>query len=88
MNVAQVDEMKINVVQMAVLEIVFVRCDVLEIKINNLFGKHMLLCKTTSFIYMEECSVLAKSIFNCVDCLNAFDFQGEYFISEALLGCC
>ena len=48
----------------------------------------MFLCRPTGFIYRDEGSELAKSFFNIVDCLDAFDLQGEYRIGKAFFGNC
>ena len=64
------------------------RCDKLEIKINYLLGEGMFICRAAGFIYRDEGSELAKSLFNSVDCLDAFDLQGDYRIGNAFLGSC
>ena len=51
------------------------RCDKLKIIINNLLSKHKFVCKIASFIYRDESSELAKSLFKFKDCFNAFDFK-------------
>ena len=62
--------------------------DELELKINYLLGKYMLVCRTTDFLYRDKGSEVAKFFFKSMDCLYAFDFQGDYRIGEAfLVGC-
>ena len=56
------------------------RCDKLEIKI--------FVCSAAGVIYRNEGSELAKSLFNSVDCLDAFGFQGDYRIGKVLFGSC
>ena len=63
-------------------------CDELKIKINYLLGDYMLICRAAGFIYKDEGSELAKSLCNSVNCLDAFDFQGDYRFGEAFLGGC
>ena len=48
----------------------------------------MFVCRTAGFIYRDEGSKLAKSLFNSVDCLDAFDLQGDYWIVKAIFGSC
>ena len=48
----------------------------------------MLGCRAAGFIYRDEGSALAKSLFNSVDCLNAFDLQDDYRIGKAFVGSC
>ena len=66
-------------------ELFCLRCDELEIKINNLLSEHMFVCRTAGFIYWNKSSKLAKSFFKNADCLDAFDLQGDYRICEAFL---
>ena len=63
-------------------------CDELEIKINNLLGEHMFVCRVSGFIYWDKGSELATSLFKSVDCIDPFDLQSDYRIGEACLGCC
>ena len=48
----------------------------------------MLVCRAAGFIYRDECSELAKSLFKSVNRFDAFDLQGDYRIGEAFLGGC
>ena len=48
----------------------------------------MLVCRAASFIYWNEGSELAKSLFNSVDCLDAFYLHGDYLIGKTFFGSC
>ena len=48
----------------------------------------MLVCRAARFIFSDEGTELAKLLLKCVNCLDAFDLQGDYRIAEAFLGRC
>ena len=61
-------------------------CDKFEIKINNLFNKHMFVLRVSGFIYWNKGSKIAKCFFKSVDCLDTLYLQGDYFIGERVFG--
>ena len=82
-NVLQIDVVHVNVLKS------FVFCiDLLEIYINYLLGKHMFVGRVACFIYWDKGSQLAKSLFESVDGLDTFYFDGNNQIGEAFLSCC
>ena len=48
----------------------------------------MFVCCVAGFIYRDKCSELAKSLSKSVNCLDAFDLQGDYRIGEAFFSGC
>ena len=82
-DVEHVDEFQMKMLRNDIFETDCFSCDKLKIKINNLLVEHMFVCRTAGFIYRDEGLELAKSLFNNVDCFDAFDLRGDYRIGKA-----
>ena len=80
--------MQMYLLRVDVLKLFCFNWDELEITINYLLGVYLLVCEAAGFIYRNEVLKLAKSLFKSVNCLDVFDLQNDYRISDAFFGGC
>lgn len=58
------------------------------LRFNYLLCEHIFVRGVAGVIYLDKCSMLAKSLFNCVDGLIAFDLYNNYRICKAFVNEC